>query len=150
MKETRREHRQLLARALSRDDARKLRLALRQARRDLSHGQIGDRTARFLDGIGLDHSRLVADCDGDAPDRFDDKMIDWRWKPEPDPSARRYAQERTIPVTGDVVRRRWSHHAGRVVRHRRHGCGFSVHVKWEDGRETQEAFRSLVWVGDAT
>lgn len=54
-----------------------LRWALRLARRNLyMEGAIGEKAEAMLQGLDVDHSRLVADIDGDAPD---EGVLDWRW-----------------------------------------------------------------------
>ena len=60
------------------------RECLRQARYDLALcGEIGDEARRVLEGEGAVITGLVADQDGDAPDRFDeDQPLDWSWVPK--------------------------------------------------------------------
>lgn len=135
LKESATETEQVLSQArkrnLSANDISELCEGLRMARRarylDLP---IPPRIATCFDVLGLDASTLVADPDGDAPDRFASAPLDWTWKPAP-PKAPRYHEVQRIPRVGDRVRHHQSSAVGIVTAYRPHGSrGYVVRVYW--------------------
>lgn len=134
MKVSSAEHQQMTSRRLSLPELDELGRALRQARRDLYfEDELSDDEIMVFDVFGLDYSDLVPDIDGNAPDRFEEAALDWRWRRVPTGLSKvpRYHETQDIPRVGDRVRRPKSTRPGLVTAFRPHGRrGFTVRVDW--------------------